>query len=153
MPPSICLDRVKDVLDDWKDQGVISEWAANQTVIQFRDRLYGTGRFTNVIEINGPNIQITVRLFAGIMGDDHSLKEAYAYLLNLPYLDASVTIQRDNDSGNVGASVTFPCVANRHQLEIHIGNAMNTLTTYSEARYERIMTDLLELGVTLKRGD
>ena len=151
--PSTCLDRVKDVLDQWKDQGVISEWAAKQTVIQFKDRLYGTGRFTNVVEILGPNVKITVRLFAGIEGDDRSVKEAYAYLLNLPFLDASVTIQRDSESGNVGASVTFPCVSNRHQLENNIGNAVNTLTTYLEARYERIVADLLELGVTFKRGD
>ena len=152
MPPSTCLDRVKDVLDDWKDQGVISEWVANRTVIQFRDRLYGTGRFTNVIEINGPEIQITVRLFAGIEGDDHSVKEAFAYLLHLPYMDASVTIQRDNDSGNVGASVTFPCVASRRQLEVNISNAINKLTTYSEARYDRMVAELLERGVTLKQG-
>lgn len=150
---STCLVRVKDVLDQWKAEGVISEWDASRTIIQFKDKLYGTGRFTNVVEINGPNVKITVRLFAGIEGDDHSVKEAYAYLLNLPYLDATVTIQRDKESGNVGASVTFPCVANRRDLEKSIGNHMNTLTHYLEARYDRIVTDLLELGVTFKRGD
>ena len=151
--PSTCLQRVKDVLDQWKAEGVISEWDATRTIIQFRDKLYGTGRFTNVVEVNGPNVQITVRLFAGIEGNDHSVKEAYAYLLNLPFLDATVTIQRDKNSGNVGASVTFPCVANRRDLEKSISNHMNTLTTYLEGRYDRMVTELMELGVTLKRWD
>lgn len=150
---SRCLDRVYDVLDQWKNQGMLSEWAADHAAIQFKDRLFGTGRFTNVIEILGPNVKITVRLFAGIEGDDRSVKEAFAYLLHLPYLDATVTIQRDNQTGNVGASVTFPCASNRHQLEVHIGDAVNTLTTYLEAHYDRIVVDLLELGVSFKQED
>jgi len=142
-----------DVLQEWKDKGIVSKWNADQTAINFRDCMYGTGRFANVIERSGVDVQITVRLFAGIKGDDHSVKEAYAYLLHLPYLDGSVTMQRDNESGNVGASVTFPCVPNRRQLEINIGNAINKLTTYSEARYDRMIAELLELGVTLNRGE
>jgi len=139
-----------DVLQEWKDKGIVSDWAANRAAINFRDSMYGTGRFANVIEINGPEVQITVRLFAGIEGDDHSVKEAYAYLLNLPYLDASVTIQRDSESGNVGASVTFPCVANLNQLQNNVGTAINKLTTYLEARYDRMVAELQEMDVTLK---
>ncbi|MEP6986958.1 MAG: hypothetical protein ABI970_15235 [Chloroflexota bacterium] len=147
---SICIDRVMEVLNQWESQGMISEWDASHTAIQFKDVLYGTGRFTNTLQVTGPNVKITVRLFAGIEGDDRSVRAAFAYLLNLPFLDATVTIQRDTASGNVGASVTFPCVSNRHQLEVHLGNAMNTLTTYLEARYDRMVADLLELGVTFK---
>ncbi|MCA0455461.1 MAG: hypothetical protein LCI00_15920 [Chloroflexi bacterium] len=148
-----CIERVEKVLDQWKKEGVISQRLANQAVIQFKDTLFGTGRFTNIIEIIGPNIKITVRMFAGLEGDSHSLQAAYAYLLNLPAIDATVTIQRDIESGNVGASVTFPCVANLHQLEDSMGHHVNTLTTYLEARYDRIVLELLELGVTFKRGD
>ena len=149
---SPCLGRVKDVLDDWKDKGHISELVADGIIILFRDKLYGSGRFTNVIEILGPDIKITVRLFAGLQGDDRALRDAYAYLLNLPAMDASVTIQRDIKSGNVGASVTFPCASNRHQIESNFSMAMNKMTTYLETRYDKICTDLLELGVTFKNG-
>lgn len=148
--PLTCIERVQTVLDQWKKEGVISERVAKQAVIQFKDTMFGSGRFTNTIEILGPNVKITVRMFAGLEGDTHSLQAAYAYLLNLPVIDATVTIQRDIESGNVGASVTFPCQSNLHQLELLLGHHVNTLTTYLEARYDRIVLELLELGVTFK---
>jgi hypothetical protein len=152
--PTTCLGRVKFVLDQWKDKGVKSDWTdKKETAIKFRDCMYGTGRFTNVVERADGDVQIAVRLFASIEGNDRSVKEAYAYLLNLPYIDPKVTIQRDMESGNVAASVTFACVPNLHQLEVNVGIAMNKLTTYLEARYDRMVAELQEMGVTLNKGE
>lgn len=147
----ICIQRLKAVLDELGADCAPSEWLPGNRAISFLDMVNGTGRFTNVAEVVDADIVITVRLFAGIEGSSSALVAAYEYLLNLNADDPRVSIQRDDETGNVGASVSFACARNHHQLEMNLQHHLNILTSFLEARYDRILADLLEMGVKLNK--
>jgi hypothetical protein len=146
----LCIDRLTSVLGLLADDGSIEfQFVPNNVdVIEIKDLLYGTGRFTITAEIiAGRDVLLLTKLFPPLEGDAVSLNTAYLYLLNLNAAGHGVTIGIDINTGAVGATVMFKCDINIGQLKIATLHNLCIITRFMETYYDALLGKMLELGV------
>jgi hypothetical protein len=149
----LCIDRLTEVLTDLAKDGVIefNFSQVSQDVIEIHDHLYGTDRFIIVAEIvAGRDVLLLTKMFPALEGDPNALRYAYLRLLNFNAAAHGVAIGIDAESGVVGATVTFKCEDNPEEFRIALLHYLNTMTTFMETYYDRLLSEMLELGVVAR---
>jgi len=149
----LCIDRLTRVLGNLADNSVIEfDFSPlSPDVIEIQDRLYGTGRFIVTAEIiAGRDVLLLTKMFPALEGDTHSLNQAYLRLLNLNAAGHGVAIGIDEQTGTVGATVTFKCEDELDDFETALLHYLNTMTTFMETYYDGLLGEMLELGVVAR---